>query len=245
MKHNVFISYACNDKDIIENLREKFQDLDINAWVYSRDATLGNEMWSEIESKLRESSVIIFVISDNTPNASGQQKEIELVFNKIKPITSELRIMPLFIEGAEPSHCPEPLRLQNGEFLNASNIQTIARKIAKHNFPILFERNCNKPWKYPIPGEWFEISDLDGIVEEHFDIGDKLYFRTISPMGLFECYSPKIKGLFWISPENVKRSTEISHDQLEILVPYVYTISGMTDLQMRGWNEWHINHKLK
>lgn len=137
--------------------------------------------------------------------------------------------MPLFLDGADLSLCPEPLRRQNGDFLNPSNVKTIARKISKHNFPILFERNCNTTWNYPIPGEWLEIGELDGIVEEYLDIGDMLYFRAISPMGLFECFSPKINGLYWIAPENVKRSIEIDNDQLITMVPYEYTIMGMLD----------------
>ena len=43
------------------------------------------------------------------------------------------------------------------------------------------------------------------MIEEYFDIGDKLYFRAVSPIGLFKCYAPKLNKLFWIAPQNVHR----------------------------------------
>lgn len=244
MRHNIFISYSNDDKDIVENLREQFKDLGVEAWVYSRDCILGENMWDEIKRIIKDSDVIIFVVSDSTPNASGQQQELELVLNKIEPVTSSSRIIPLFIDGTNPSNYPEPLRQKNGDFLNGGNVKTVARKITKHAFPSLFKQKSEKPWNYPIPGNWLKISNLDGTIEQYFDIGDTLYFRTVSPIGLFECYSPKIEGLFWIAPENVNPFLE-SEDtkELEKQVPHVYTVSGMIDIQMRGWNEWHARKK--
>jgi hypothetical protein len=244
MRYNIFISYSNYDKGIAENLREQFSDIGVRAWVYSRDCILGENMWGEIKKIIEESEVIIFVLSDSTPNASGQQQELELVLNKIEPITSASRIIPLFLDETNPSNYPELLRYKNGDFLNGGNVKTVARKITKHAFPSLFKQKSEKPWNYPIPGNWLKISNLDGIVEQYFDIGDTLYFRTVSPIGLFECYSPKIKGLFWIAPENVQPFLEIEDTrELEKHVPYTYTVSGMIDIQMRGWNEWHARKK--
>lgn len=244
MRYNIFISCSNNDKDIVENLREQFKDIGISAWVYSRDRILGENMWDEIKRTIKESDVVIFVVSDSTPNASGQQQELEFFLKEIEPITSASRIIPLFIDGTNPTNFPEPLRRKNGDFLNGGNVKTVARKIARHAFPSLFKQKSEKPWNYPIPGEWLEVSNLDGIVEEFFDIGDKLYLRMISPLGLFECYAPKINELFWIAPENVQRSLEIGKEkELEKLVPHIYTVNGMIDIQMLGWNEWHARQK--
>lgn len=245
MKYNIFISYANNDTDIVENLRGQFNDMGVKAWVYSRDRTLGEEVWSEIEEKITKSDVVIFVVSDNTANANGQQKELELVLNKVEPIAGTSRIVPLFINGTNPSNYPEVLRSKNGDFLDGRTVKSVAWKIAKHAFPSLIKKKSEAPWNYPIPGKWLEVSNLDGIVEQYFNIGDKLYFRAISPMGLLECYAPKIEGLFWIAPENAQPSLEIDSDkELEDSVPQIFRVSGMVDIQMLGWNAWHARQKL-
>lgn len=113
MKHNIFISYASNDTDIVENLRGQFNDIGIEAWVYSRDRTLGEEAWKEIEEKIIKSDMVIFVVSDSTANAEGQQKELALVLDKVEPVVGTSKIIPLFINGTNPSNYPEVLRSKN------------------------------------------------------------------------------------------------------------------------------------
>lgn len=244
MTHNIFISYATNDTDIVENLRGQFNDIGVKAWVYSRDRTLGKEVWGEIEEKIIKSDVIIFVVSDSTVHADGQQKELELVLSKVEPVVGTSKIIPLFLNGTNPSNYPEVLRSKNGDFLDGRTVKSVAWKIAKHAFPSLIKKKSEQPWNYPIPGKWLEISNLDGIVEQYFNIGDKLYFRAISPMGLFECYAPQIEGLFWIAPENVQPSLEIDNDkELENSVPRIFTVGGMIDTYMLGWNAWHAHNK--
>jgi hypothetical protein len=56
-------------------------------------------------------------------------------------------------------------------------------------------------------------------------------------MGLFECYAPKIQGLFWIAPENVQSSINDENvKKLEESIPTIYTVNGMADIQMLGWH---------
>ncbi len=239
VKHNIFISYANNDLHIVENLRDQFEDIGIKAWVYSRDATLGEHMWKEITNKLAEVDMVIFVLSDDSATADGQQRELNLVLEKIVPITGYSRIMPLFITGTNPRNYPAPLRSINGEFLDGRTVKLVVWKIANQAFPSLIRQKNHQPWNYPVPGEWLEVSNLDGIVAQYFDIGDKLYFRAISPMGLFECYDPKVDGLFWISPNNVQRSLVEEDSELTVSVPKIYTVTGMVEIQRLGWAAWN------
>ena len=55
------------------------------------------------------------------------------------------------------------------------------------------------------------VRNIDQGIGEYLTQKDLLYFRRLSPLGLFECYSPKLKALFWILPENV-RPCGISQD---------------------------------
>jgi hypothetical protein len=33
-----------------------------------------------------------------------------------------------------------------------------------------------------------------------------MYFRSLSPLGLFECYSPRLGEFFWFAPQNLRLS---------------------------------------
>lgn len=246
MKYNTFISYAGADTDIVENLRDHLGRCGVTAWVYSLDRTLAADAWAEIEARITESDLVIFVVSENTPHAEGQRRELKLALEKVVPVAGIEKIMPIVITGTDFSALPEELRNKNGLFLDGHTVKSVAWKVTNRAFPSLVETASVKPWKYPIPGEWLEVTDLDGIVEQYFDIGDKLYFRSLSPMGLLECYSPRIEGLFWIAPENVKASSDIEADkELEGHVPRIFRVTGMIEILQRGWEAWHASQKEK
>jgi hypothetical protein len=62
----------------------------------------------------------------------------------------------------------------------------------------------------PRPGTWLQVSRLDEVIQHDVALGDKLYFRAISPLGLFECYAPKLQTRFWIEPKNVQVVTDLA-----------------------------------
>lgn len=243
MRNNIFISYPAANTDIVENLRDHLCRYGVRAWVYSLDKTLAADAWEEIESKILESDLVIFVVSESTPSAKGQQRELKLALEKVAPVSGTEKIMPIII-GTAFSALPEELRYKNGISLNNHKVKSVAWEIVSRVFPALIEMETSQPWKFPVPGEWLEVSNLDEILEEYFDIGDKLYFRSISPMGLLECYSPKIKELFWIAHENVKASSNREADKkLEAFVPRIFRVSGMIEIQRRGWEALAANQK--
>jgi hypothetical protein len=236
MKYDIFISYADSDKEIVMKLKNQFYQHGVTSWVYSLDRTLAADVWEEIEEKISESTLIIFVVSKNTSHATGQKRELKLALDKIGSQSGTERIMPLFITGTDISVCPSSLRDKNGEFIDANRIKSVAMKIVEQVFPVLLKNEMEKCWKCPIPGEWLEISHLDDIIEKYFDIGDKLYFRSISPIGSFECYAPKFKALFWIAPENVRTCNCIEENKKgENEIPKKYTVKGTTEIQKLSW----------
>lgn len=244
MKYNAFISYACAETDIVENFRDYLSRFGVTAWAYSIDRTLAVDTWDEIETKIRESDLVIFIVSNNTPGAEGQSKELQLALKHVELVAGTEKIMPIVISGTNFSTLPEELRNKNGFSLDSYKVKSVAWKVAKSAFPSLMEREVKKTWHFPVPGEWLEVSNLDEVIEHYFDIGDKLYFRTISPMGLLECYSPRIKGLFWISHENVNASSAVKIDtKLEESIPKIFKVEGMVEIMQRGWKSWHAERK--
>jgi hypothetical protein len=234
MEHNIFISYSNNDVAIVENLRSEFRNFGVNSWVYSKDRSIGKETWDEIENKIRNADIVIFIVSESTANSPGQERELELA-RKLQG-----KILPIFLTEKIPSNCPDVLRNINGHILDAFCVKSVALEIVKCTFPSLIKNKSEGSWNYPIPGTWLEISHLDRVIEQYFDIGEKLYFRAISPMGLFECYAPKIKGLFWITPENVRPCLDTEkNNELEKSIPKIFTVMVMVDIQTRGWDSYH------
>ena len=239
MEYHIFISYATPDTDLIENFKDHLKNNGIEAWVYSLDKTLAEDFWDEICEKMHSSRVIIFAISEYTASAKGQKKEIEIALNKVRHIDEDKKIFPIALRDTPFSIFPDELSHKNGVRLDAYNVRTVSSNLAKTFFPELVEGYASKEWHYPLPGQWLEVSDMDEGLEDYFDIGDKLYFRSISPLGLFECYAPKIKGLFWIHPDCVKPSISKEEDKLlEANIPREYTVSGMVNILRMGWDKY-------
>lgn len=234
---HIFISYPDEEEDIVANLRSRLREHGVEAWAYSYDKTLAQEAWKEIEEKINQSHVMLFIASEYTETAEGQHQELELVFQKISNSKQPIVIFPVVIRDFKFSNLPAKLKHINGERLTAYNVKTVALNIAKIIFPQLFLASQSPEWEYPRPGEWLEICNLDSIIEEYCDIGDQVYFRRISPIGLFECYFPKINDLFWFSPYNLRRTKIIGEDgRLEReTVPLRYRFVTSIECERKGY----------
>ena len=234
---HIFISYPDEEKDIVGNLRGRLREYHVDAWAYSHDKTLGRETWKEIKNKISKSKVILFMVSDYTKKAKGQRRELTLILSKMFRSKFQPIIFPIVINNVPFSKLPKKIKYINGLQLSAFNVKSVALEIANTFFPELFQKSKSPKWEYPKPCEWLEVSCLDGYIEKYCDIGDKLYFRRISPMGLFECYFPKINGLFWISPKNVKRTEIIDEDGLleRENVPLKYRFMTLVDCERKGY----------
>ena len=244
MPHNVFISYPTPSQDIVENFAYRLEELGVSTWVYSRDRTLAEDIWEEIEEKIKLSDLFIFIVSPRTANAEGQDRELELALTKITEGGGEFRMIPIVVHGGRFSDLPEVLRRVNGESLDCYTVSSTACKIAETFFPDLVESSGNEPWKCPRPGQWLEVCHINYTIEEFFEAGDRVYFRRLSPLGLFECYAPKINGLFWFAPQHLKASgivdeggalerTEVPHSY-RYATSYEYERVGMDQARERG-----------
>lgn len=249
MIHHAFICYPDQKKDIVENLAGRLRDIGVESWVYSIDQTLGEDVWKEIEEKIWCCQLFMFVASKYSVDAKGQHRELQLALDRIKKANEPvpLRMIPIVTDDIGFSSLPEDLSRVNGLRLDAFNVKSTAQEVAKTFFPNLLESEKNRDWKYPRPGQWLEVCNVTEWIIEYFELGDKVYFRRISPLGLFECYSPKLRGLFWFAPHNL-RATDII-DEGGILerqyVPWRYRYSTSYDLERTGMDEMRKMRKLE
>lgn len=236
MSHHTFICHPSQNVDIVENLAGRLRDIGVEAWVYSIDRTLAEDSWQEIEDKIQCTELFIFVASQYSRDAMGQHRELQLVRDRIAKTGSTLRMIPVVVDDVAFNDLPDELRRINGLRLDARTVKSTAHELATMFFPDLVESERHREWKYPLPGQWLEVCNLDQWIEEHFELGDQVYFRRISPLGLFECYSPKLRGLFWFAAHNL-RPTGITDEGGELerqRVPKSYRYSASYDFEQVG-----------
>jgi hypothetical protein len=249
MIHHAFICYPVQKEDIVENLASRLRDIGVEVWVYSINRTLAEDVWKEIKEKIQCCQLFMFVVSKHSLDAKGQHHELQLALDRVKKANKPvpLRMIPIVTDDVDFSSLPEDLSRVNGLRLDAYTVKSTAHKIARTFFPDLLKSEKNRDWKYPRPGQWLEVCNIDQWTEEYFELGDRVYFRRISPLGLFECYSPKLQGLFWFAPHNL-RTTDIT-DEGGILerqeIPWKYRYSTSYDFERTGMDEMRKRGKLE
>ncbi len=239
IKHQVFICYPVQNQEIVENLAGCLRDIGVQAWVYSIDRTLAEKVWKEIEEKIRLCELFIFVASNFSIDAHGQHRELGLALDRFEKDNVFLRMIPILIGEIDFGSLPKELGSKNGLKLDAHTVNSTAHEIARTFFPDLLNAEQDRDWKCPKPGQWLEVCNIDQPTETYFDIGDQVYFRRISPLGLFECYSPKLDGLFWFAPHNLRATGVV--DEGGVLerdrVPRSYRYSASYDFERIGIEE--------
>ena len=159
--------------------------------------------------------------------------------DKLRTTDAARRILPVVIDDIGFAALPDDLRHINGMKLDAYTVSSTANEIASTFFPGRVEVKKHREWKYPRPGQWLKVCNIDQWTEEHFALEDLVYFRRISPLGSFECYSPKLKGLFWFAPHNL-RMTDIVDENGSLErrdVPQTYRYSASYDFERIGIDE--------
>jgi len=225
--HSIFISYPDPEKDIVGSLRECLADLGVQAWVYSHDKTIAKDTWGEIEEKILSCRMVVYVVSKHSVSAQGQHRELDTAIELIGKTRPDLLTVPVLVGDISFSDIPDAIRHINGLYLDTFSKKTTALGIAKLLNPNIAEENWE--WRYPLPSQWLQVCNLDQWTEEFFDLGEYVYFRRLSPMGLFECYSPKLKGLFWFYSKNLRPAPFVDEDRAyeREQVPYEYRVGTM------------------
>ena len=233
MQHSIFISYPTPNQDLVENFADHLLQNGVRAWVYSIDKTLSCETWREIEARIDQADLFAFIASEYSRDARGQHRELEKAVERVcRCGGSELRWLPIVIGHLPFEELPRVLRQTNGVRLDVHNVASTAHEVARTFFPALFDHARDTAWHCPKPGQWLEVDRVGPRIERHLARKDLLYFRRLSPMGLFECYSPKLNGLFWIMPENV-RACGIPPNECPI-VPREFHYATDFEHEMRG-----------
>lgn len=84
--HDVFISYAHNDKPIADAICASLESEGIRCWIAPRDVTPGKDYASEIIDAIDSSRIMIMVFSSNSNNSTHVIKELDRAISKVESI---------------------------------------------------------------------------------------------------------------------------------------------------------------
>jgi hypothetical protein len=97
MAHDVFISYAADDKPIADAVCATLENSGIRCWVAPRDVLAGENWGRAIVEAIHSSNVMVVVFSSHSNQSLPVMREVE------RGVNLELPIVPFRIEAVLPS----------------------------------------------------------------------------------------------------------------------------------------------
>ena len=97
MVHDIFISYAAEDKSVADTLCSHLENLGIRCWIAPRNIEPGEKYATAIIHAIENAEIVVVVFSHNSDQSAHVRTEIERAFNRGKII------IPFRIENIEPS----------------------------------------------------------------------------------------------------------------------------------------------
>jgi hypothetical protein len=120
MAHDVFISYASQDKAVADAVCATLESRRIRCWIAPRDVLAGSSYAEAILDGINRSRLVVLVFSKNSNNSPQVMREIERAVHKGIPI------LPFRIEDVTPSKSME-------FFVSASHwLDALTPPLARH-----------------------------------------------------------------------------------------------------------------
>lgn len=101
MAHDVFISYAAEDKHVADAAVATLEARDIRCWIAPRDVLPGQEWANSITKAIKEARLMILIFSSSANRSQQIRREVNLAIEK------EIPIIPFRIEDVIPAESLE------------------------------------------------------------------------------------------------------------------------------------------
>ena len=101
LAHDVFISFANQDKATADAVLATLEQQQIRCWIHTRDGTPGAEYAEKLIEAISAAQVVVLVFSANANNSGHVMREVERAASK------GVAILPLRIEAVAPSKSME------------------------------------------------------------------------------------------------------------------------------------------
>lgn len=100
----VFLSYAREDSEHVEQINKDLKKHGILTWLDKKNLLPGDHWWNKIEEAIKSSDYVLIFLSRKSIQKSGTfQREIKYALDKMKEKpSSEAYIIPILLENCEP-----------------------------------------------------------------------------------------------------------------------------------------------
>jgi TIR domain len=95
--HDVFISYAAEDKTVADAICAVLERRNVRCWIAPRDVAAGSDYASAIVDAIREAKVLVLVFSSHANDSPHVRREVE------RAVSNGIAILPFRIEDVLPS----------------------------------------------------------------------------------------------------------------------------------------------
>ncbi len=112
MTHEVFISYASEDKSVADEVRWHLEENDIGCWIAPRDIRPGMEYAEAIVDAIDKSEAMVLVFSTHANGSPQVRREVE------RAVSKDIPIIPFRIEDIAPTDSME-YYISSPHWLNA------------------------------------------------------------------------------------------------------------------------------
>lgn len=146
MKHDVFISYASQDKPVADAVCSTLEHNGIRCWIAPRDIFPGSDWAQSITNAIKSGKIMVLIFSQNSNGSSQVAKELNLA------ISHNLVIVPFKIDNSMPSGSMEYF-LADMHWLDAidGNMQEQIDKLTEVIQSVLPHRSEEPPVPSPDP----------------------------------------------------------------------------------------------
>ena len=86
MKYDVFISYSRKDQVVVDEIRQLLDENSITYWLDTEKVHMGSEFMADIVDAIENSTITLFISSQDSNNSIYTAKEVALAFNAGKYI---------------------------------------------------------------------------------------------------------------------------------------------------------------
>jgi hypothetical protein len=101
MPHDVFISFATEDRDVAEAICSALESSQIACWICTRDIVTGSSWQSSIVEAIPQSRAFVLVLSPHAIRSQHVQTEVRRAFDPHTPNRKNLPILPFQIKPVD------------------------------------------------------------------------------------------------------------------------------------------------
>ena len=131
-KGHVFISHSSEDKEFVRSLAAQLKNRDIPVWVDEEELLPGANWQSAIERAIRDASVILVVVSENSAHSSWQNLEIGMALSLTQQMPPDAQlVIPIRLRRDDQvPELPYFLKMRQSLESNASDVADVAESVA-------------------------------------------------------------------------------------------------------------------